>query len=299
MANVDPALQTHLETAATNLCRCWLVTRQDGLSFGFTDHDLDMSFDGNVFLASSGLTSTAMQASTGLSVDNGEAFGALSSLALTDEDILAGKYDDAIVHQWLVNWSNPDQRHLIFKGAIGEIRRGSTAFEAELRGLSDALNQPIGRAYLKKCDRSLGDEKCRFDTGQAGYFAQETVIQVESNARLSFAGLEEFEDGWFTFGSLIWESGANSGSRAIIKDDRLSGVFRSIELWQAAALPIEPGDVARLVAGCNKTAETCRAKFNNFANFRGFPHIPGEDWVTAYPASGEIHDGAALAIDSA
>jgi len=239
MAGLDQALKAHLDTAATNLCRCWLVTRSDGVSFGFTDHDMDLSFDGKAFQASSGLTSTAMQTSTGLSVDNGEALGALSSLALTDEDILAGKYDGASVYQWLVNWSDTDQRHLIFKGSIGEIRRGSTAFEAELRGLADALNQPIGRAYLKKCDRSLGDGKCRFDTAQAGYFALENVLQIESNARLSFAGLENFEDGWFSFGALTWESGANAGTTAIIKEDRLAGPLRSIELWQAAALPID------------------------------------------------------------
>jgi uncharacterized phage protein (TIGR02218 family) len=48
------------------------------------------------------------------------------------------------------------------------------------------------------------------------------------------------------------------------------------------------------VAGCDKRAETCRAKFGNFLNFRGFPHIPGEDWVTAYPKDGVIHDGTSL-----
>ncbi len=297
MAELNAALKAHLETGATGLCRCWLVTRQDGVAFGFTDHDQSLEFAGEVFQASSGLTSTAMQASTGLSVDNGEAFGALNSLALTDEDILAGKYDGATVHQWLVNWSDVAMRHLIFKGTIGEIRRGATAFEAELRGLSDALNQPIGRAYLKKCDRNLGDGKCRFDTGQAGYFATETVVGVESNARLSLAGLEAFENGWFTYGTLAWESGANAGTTQIIKEDRLSGGFRNIELWQAAPLEVQPGDAVRLVAGCDKTANTCRAKFNNFLNFRGFPHIPGEDWVTAYPSSGEVHDGSALGLD--
>jgi len=50
----------------------------------------------------------------------------------------------------------------------------------------------------------------------------------------------------------------------------------------------------RVVAGCDKTAETCRAKFSNFLNFRGFPHIPGDDWVTAYPKNGAVHDGSSL-----
>lgn len=297
MQNLDPALQAHLNTGATAMCRCWLIIRRDGETFGFTDHDSDLSFDGNSFTASTGLTSTAMQTSTGLSVDNGEAFGALSSLALTDEDILAGKYDAATVQQWLVNWSDTEQRHLVFAGSIGEIRRGATAFEAELRGLSEALNQPIGRAYLKKCDRNLGDAKCGFDTNAAGFFATSTIIQTDGNARLSFAGLEGFEQGWFTLGTLLWESGANTGTMVSIKDDRLSGTLRTIELWQAAALPIESGDAVRLVAGCDKHAATCKTKFSNFLNFRGFPHIPGEDWVTSYPFGSENHDGGSVAGD--
>jgi uncharacterized phage protein (TIGR02218 family) len=50
----------------------------------------------------------------------------------------------------------------------------------------------------------------------------------------------------------------------------------------------------RVSAGCDKSAATCRAKFSNLLNFRGFPHLPGEDWVTAYPKAGEVHDGSSL-----
>ena len=51
------------------------------------------------------------------------------------------------------------------------------------------------------------------------------------------------------------------------------------------------GDGFRLIAGCDKTFETCKAKYANAANFRGFPHMPGEDWVTAYPKQGAAHKG--------
>ena len=45
---------------------------------------------------------------------------------------------------------------------------------------------------------------------------------------------------------------------------------------------------------CDKRAATCQAKFDNFLNFRGFPHMPGEDWLTAYPRGGQAHDGGSL-----
>jgi hypothetical protein len=33
------------------------------------------------------------------------------------------------------------------------------------------------------------------------------------------------------------------------------------------------------------------ARFNNVANFRGFPFIPGNDAVVAYPNTGDRNDG--------
>ena len=53
-------------------------------------------------------------------------------------------------------------------------------------------------------------------------------------------------------------------------------------------------DRFRIIAGCDKRAETCRKKFSNLLNFRGFPLIPGDDWVTAYPKEGANHDGSSL-----
>ena len=43
--------------------------------------------------------------------------------------------------------------------------------------------------------------------------------------------------------------------------------------------------------GCDKRSSTCSERFNNLLNFRGFPDIPGEDFLTVYPAKGERHDG--------
>ena len=54
---------------------------------------------------------------------------------------------------------------------------------------------------------------------------------------------------------------------------------------------MQPGDRVRLEAGCDKLPRTCRKKFNNFLNFRGFPDIPGEDWLMSYPIPSGQNDG--------
>jgi uncharacterized phage protein (TIGR02218 family) len=51
------------------------------------------------------------------------------------------------------------------------------------------------------------------------------------------------------------------------------------------------GDAFTVSAGCDKQFSTCRTKFDNALNFRGFPYMPGNDAVVSYPTSGQPLDG--------
>jgi uncharacterized phage protein (TIGR02218 family) len=291
---IDPELQARLDGGATTLCRCWLVRRRDGVTLGFTDHDADVGFDGVVFAASSGMDASALQTATGLSVDNAQAMGALSAAAVSEADVRAGRYDRAEIWLWLVDWQLPALRVLQFRGSFGEIRRTDGAFEVELRGLAEALNAPVGRAVLRTCDRALGDERCRFDVAQPGFSGEGEVLEATGGSLVA-GGLADFEDGWFAQGVLRWLDGGNAGEVAAVKTDAAAADGgRRLALWQAPGRPAEPGERFRVVAGCDKRAATCLSKFGNFINFRGFPHLPGEDWVTAYPKDGGSHDGRSL-----
>ena len=53
------------------------------------------------------------------------------------------------------------------------------------------------------------------------------------------------------------------------------------------ACAIAAGDAFTLRAGCDKQFATCRAKFANAVNFRGFPHMPGDDFVLSYATQGD------------
>jgi uncharacterized phage protein (TIGR02218 family) len=287
-------LFAHLQSGATTVCRAWEIKRKDGVWFGFTDHDRDLSFGGKTYAANTGLTARAVQQTTGLSVDNSEAMGALSDLAVTESDILAGRFDGAALLGWQVNWARLEDRALTFRGTIGEIARAGGAFQAELRGLTEVLNQPQGRAFQRSCAAVLGDANCRFDLAQAGFSADVAVSVVESNRVFRFADLSEPSPRWFEKGRLKVMSGAAKGLVGIIKSDRSEGGQRVIELWQQIGPDIVAGDTLRLEAGCDKSGETCRLKFSNFLNFRGFPDIPGEEWLTSYPASSQVNSGGSL-----
>jgi len=291
---ISAEFQAHLESGSTTLCRCWQVVRRDGVRFGFTDHDETVVFDGQVFLASEGMSARALEQTTGLAVDNSEALGVLSDVSVSEADILAGLFDGASVLAWLVNWAEPGQRVLQFRGTMGEIQRSGAAFRAELRGLTEALNQPQGRVYQAPCAAVLGDGLCRFDLDTAGYVETRAVEVVEKRKFFRFAALDGFDDRWFERGRLIVQTGAAKGIVAVIKNDRLSAKGRTIEVWEALRLDIAPGDLIRLEAGCDKRVQTCRLKFNNVNNFRGFPSIPGEDWLMSYPRSNDDNSGGSL-----
>lgn len=291
---VSEAMAAHLASGVTTLCRAWAVKRRDGVVMGFTDHDRGLRFDGIDFRPEGGMTARALSQTTGLSVDNSEAVGALSDAAISEADILAGRYDGAAVRLWLVNWIDPEQRVVQFEGQLGEVTRAGGAFTAELRGLAEALNAPLGLVYQKPCAAVLGDARCRFDLNTLGYATEIAVETVDEARVFQFKGLDGFEPRWFEGGRLVMLSGAGDGLVGVIKNDRYEAGIRQVELWQPLRAEVAPGDMLRLEAGCDKRSETCRLKFNNISNFRGFPHVPGEDWLMAYPGEGKVLDGGSL-----
>jgi uncharacterized phage protein (TIGR02218 family) len=288
------ALQTHLSGKVTTIARAWAVTRRDGQVLGFTDHDRPLSFEGIDFGASTGMTARAVEQTTGLSVDNSEALGVLSDVAIREEDVRAGLFDGAKLRAWFVNWRNVEERRLVFRGRLGELERQGLQFRAELRGLSDLLNQPQGRVYQRPCTAVLGDGSCGFDISLAGFSVEADVMSVEGGVELHLPEQSGLAEGWFQRGRLQVLTGAAAGTVGTIKSDRDVAGSRVIELWEVLSAGFAPGDRVRVEAGCDKRAETCRGKFSNFQNFRGFPHIPGEDWLVSYPVQNGENDGGSL-----
>ena len=287
-------LHAHLKTGATTVCRCWAVTRRDGRVFGFTDHDRDLTFEGIIFHANTGLTASALQQTTGLSVDNAETVGALSHAAVTEGDLASGRFDGAKARAWLVNWTQVEDRILQFRGSLGEITHAGGQFRAELRGLTEALNQPQGRVFQRDCQAVLGDRRCKFNVLSDGFYAERTLEEIEDRQVFRFDAFGSFPDRWFEQGRFSVLTGRAVGTVGVVKEDRITGTRRMLSLWEAVGAAIAEGDVVRFEAGCDRRVATCRVKFGNLSNFRGFPHVPGEDWLSAYPSSGKINDGGSI-----
>jgi len=292
MRAIPPDLAAHLAGGVTTLCRCWRLTRRDGTTFGFTDHDRDLSFDGILFAARSGLEAAEASAELGFAVGGGEVAGALVSAGITEDDIAAGLYDDAGVETYLVNFENADQRLLLDAGSIGEIRRSDGAFVAEVRGPMHRLDEERGRLFRATCAADLGDARCGI--ALSAFTDNGTVAATDGFLGVKASGIG-FADDFCTGGKLTFLSGANAGIAIEVKAHRRIGASAEFDLWQRAPRPIAVGETFSVTAGCDKRHETCRKKFSNIVNFRGFPHMPGNDFVVRMPRQGEPGlDGTSL-----
>lgn len=290
MRDIPAGLAAHLEQASTTLCRCWSLTRRDGLVLGFTDHDRPLTFDGVVFVAANGLEAAESTAELGFAIGGGEVSGAFAATGLNEADLARGLYDDARIAIWLVNWAEVTQRLLLETGFVGEAKRGETAFEAEIRGLAKAFDEERGRLYMRACSADLGDARC----GVAVTPVEGVVATTDGRLGLTASVLAAFPDGHFTGGRLIFTAGLNAGFSTEIKRHAARDGLVALQLWQPAPASIGSGDAFSLTPGCDKSFATCRAKFGNGINFRGFPHIPGTDFIIGgvRPGDGALDGGS-------
>lgn len=272
MRTLTPGLQSHLAQETTSLATCWKVTRRDATVLGFTDCDRDLIVDGVTYLAASGFTPTAIANNADLAVDNLDVEGVLESSAIAEEDILAGKYDGAVIRIFQVNAEAPGDGALVLRqGTLGDVRMNNGRFTAEIRGLAQPLSQTVGELYSPSCRAKFGDARCGFNA--AGVTFSGTVTGVTSRQVFTDSGLAQAA-GYFSFGKVGFTSGANAGLSMEIKRFAAGG---EVALVLPMPYDMAAGDTFSITAGCDKSFATCIGRFNNAVNFRGEPHVPGTD----------------------
>ncbi|WP_316859842.1 DUF2163 domain-containing protein [uncultured Cohaesibacter sp.] len=297
MRTISTALAEHLASGVTTLATCWLLKRSDGQTFGFTDHDREIELEGIICEPASGLTGSEIRQSDGFASDDQDVSGILRSDRITEADLVSGRYDAATIETWRVNWQAPSQAVLLRSGYLGEISRDEQSFQAEIRSLSIDLEQEKGRVFQYRCDAILGDSRCGLDLDALGLTYSGSVSAIQSQTWIKLKLDTQPDDGRLAMGQLEMTSGNAKAMRFDILSHQRTGSSDLVELW----LPIHPditeGDGVKLYAGCDKSFKTCRKTFQNQLNFRGFPHMPGNDYLLSYPEIAELRDGSALFED--
>ena len=258
------------------LAFCWRIERRDGVTIGLTSHDRDLTIGELAYRAAPGMTPSAVRSGIGLEAEDSDLAGALSSDAISEADLMAGRWDGAALELRLTQWEAPGGLWLLLaRGEIGAVSRKGSAFTAELLGAAAILNGPVAPSTSPDCRARLGDRACRVDMS-----GRRRVVAVSgvADSDVAIGGLVA---GVYAFGTLRWLTGANAGLTQAVVDN---GAAR-VTLADAPAFAVDAGALALLTEGCDRQLATCAGRFGNGVNFRGEPYLPGMDLLTRYPGA--------------
>jgi uncharacterized phage protein (TIGR02218 family) len=255
---------------------CFTFTLLSGLILTYTNADVPIALNGTTYLANSILVDGLhYKCSCGLDVDQQKiTISATSADTVNGVPFLQalrnGVFDGCEVireRAFLTAWSAaPIGSVILFKGRFGSIDDVGRS-TAEVTVNSDLvlldLNMPRN-LYSPACLHVLYDSGCGLTKNAFG--ANGTVGAGSSNVTINWSGSSSA----YAQGTITFTSGVNAGVSATVKWASSSALSLAYPLVNAPAA----GDAFTIYQGCDHTMSTCQSKFNNLANFRGFPFIP-------------------------
>lgn len=265
-----------LEQPLATLAFCWRLERRDGVTIGLTSHDRDLEIGQVRYRAAPGVMPSAVR--SGITADGSDTDlrGALVADAISETDLMAGRWDGAALELRLTQWEAPGAMWLLLaKGEIGSVTRKGGAFTAELVGAMTALKAPVAPSTSPDCRARLGDRQCRVDLEPRRRVV--AVTGVEGGE----VGVSGMAAGAYAFGTLRWMTGPNAGMAQAVVDNGET----IVTLADPPPFAVAAGTLALLTEGCDRQLETCRTRFANVVNFRGEPYLPGTDLLTRYPGA--------------
>ena len=266
-----------MEGPLTSVAYGWRLERSDGVTLGFTSHDVDVAHDGILLRASPGMQPTTVLQSAGLDKDGLDVSGALTSDDICADDLAAGLWDGAYVEIFLFDWTAPASgKRVLATGELGAVSFTDDAFEAELVGLQARLEKAAVPQTSPSCRARFCDTACGLNRSCFRHLAK--VASSDDN-RISITAPLAIADGHLAYGELRWLSGHNCGSTAKIAGHKGTEIYA----YNAPFHAPKAGDLLELIEGCDKVMATCAGRFGNGVNFRGEPYLPGNDLLTRYP----------------
>ena len=247
----------------------------------YTDADRNLVYNGNTWLCTHpALSRTGIKCSSDLSVDTVEVsiFGAAADLVLGvpfPQFAVNGGFDGATVsidRCFMPSYGDTSAGVVnLFFGNVSEVKPSRTAVVLTVSSQLELLNLDMPRNLLSPgCIHSLFDTGC---TLTQAHYAAHGIVTAATTGAISSTGLG-LPAGYFTQGTIMLTSGADTGATATIKQHTLANGVNTFSLMAPMNAAPAIGDNFTVFPGCDKTMATCQARFNNLVNFRGWPFVP-------------------------
>lgn len=272
------ALAAAQAAGSTTLAICWKATRRDSTVLAVTTCARDLLFEGTLYLSKNGFNPKAISQEASAAVVNTEVDGYLSS-EITEADFEAGKWDGCTVEMFEVNYRDLTMGKMrLASFTMGDIKVTRSAFNAEMRGLTQSLQKVVGRLVTKGCPWVFGSispdnftPACNKALGPLTVTG--TLTAVSDRRTFGDSGRAEVSD-YFGGGVITFLTGANAGDSLEISAFASGGFVTYMPFLHNLAV----GDTYSLTPGCRKRfTEDCRGKWANTNNHGGFDLIPGPD----------------------
>lgn len=252
----------------------WRIWRRDGFAMGFISHDRDIFFGGILHRAAPGVLPSAITLTSELRPDSAEVTGALTHDAIAHDDLALGLYDDARIEVGAVDWETGVHAPL-YAGELGTIEHGAHGFTAQLRSAKANLERSFVPLTSPTCRAQFCGEQCGLSSRFFEHFLELDSVDMDSNV-LDFS---VDDPALFLDGMVRFTEGPQIGLSFNIIGVSEEGFL----LDKAIAAETKPGMKALIIEGCDHLLATCGNRFDNAANFRGEPFLPGNDLLTRYP----------------
>lgn len=282
MKNATKSLKQLLATGKFITADLYTFDLTSGYKLYFTSYDVPLTYNKNTYLPAL-LTRTMTTQKAGLMVDSMNITCNFDETDLIDhvpiiQAFVAGTFDNAFLT--LDRVFMPTDRPLdtsagavyMFSGRVDIDYAGRTTVELIIKSISELFNMQLPRnLWMPTCQHTVYDAACCLN--KASHTVYGTVASGSTKNMITTNMINP--DGYFDYGVLVFTSGKNNNVRMSIKK-YAKGVF-----YLTRSTPYEPAptDMFYVYAGCDKILKTCRDKYNNANNFRGFPFVPRPETV--------------------
>lgn len=236
-------------------------------SFFYTSADVDKIFNGNTYEAV-----PIKRASIKKSQDSGQSnlrIDADGTISLAQ--LYVGSTPSQVVSVTIFALhENEAESFVVWKGRVNSLRFQNNQAVINCETIITSFKRNgLRRLYQRNCPHRLYDSTtCR--ASQLSFTTNATLSLV-TELTVSSSSFGAFANDYFTGGFLSWNSG-NFVETSLIT----SHVGNTLTLRLAIPGLVAGADVIA-VAGCDRTLETCRNRFNNVVNFGGFPWLPNRN----------------------